>query len=199
MTAPLDIGSALVVARRTQGMSQRELGDLLGVRQQQVARWEASAYRTADLARVDAAARVLGVFIALTGGAFLATEAPALYGATTTPPDAIAVPSAGGVVPVRDLGEIAARIRANGDEFRDRFHIDRIGVFGSFVYGEQTATSDVDLLVDFSVRPTGFAYFEPQIFCEELLGREVDFVEDQFLRDRLKPRVMKDVVYVWKA
>jgi predicted nucleotidyltransferase len=192
MVSPSDIGTALVRTRRAQGMSQRELGSRVGVVQQQIARWEA-AYRTAPLARVEAVARELGSGVTLAGEAtettLLAAESTATYGAATTT----------GVVPVRDLGEIAARIPASGDVFRDRFGVARIGVFGSFVYGEQTRDSDVDLLVVFTRKPSGFAYFEPAIFAEELLGREVDLVEPAFLRERLRDRVLGDTVYVWSA
>lgn len=192
MTTPLDIGARLAPERRSQGISQRELGEALGVRQQQIARWETTGYRTASLQRVDSAARALGLELEAPVGAhatLLAAESVAAYGATAT----------ANVAPVRDLGEIAARIRANGDVLRDRYHLDRIGVFGSFVYGEQTPVSDVDLLVEFARKPRGFAYFEPIVFAEELLGREVDFVEPALLRERLRDRVLKDTVYVWST
>ena len=193
MESQIDIGTTLVRIRRARGLSQRELGERLGVRQQQVARWEATGYRTAPLKRVEAVARVLGLGLAFAGGSadtgLLAAESTASYGAAT----------ATGVAPVRDLGEIAARIRASGDVFRDRFGVSRIGVFGSFVYSEQTGESDVDLLVEFSRKPSGFAYFEPAVFAEEIMGREVDLVEPAFLRERLRDRVLEDTVYVWSA
>ncbi len=193
MTTVLEIGAELVRARRAQGISQRELGERLGVRQQQIARWEATCYRGASLERVDEAARVLGVGLPQAAAATLplAAEAPAVY-------------SAGGdagprVDPVRDLGEIATRIREHGDRFRDEFGIERIGVFGSFAYGEQTSASDVDLLIDFRQKPMGFAYFGIGVLAEGILGRPVDFVEAQFLRERLRDRVLKETVYVWAA
>jgi predicted nucleotidyltransferase len=185
----LDIGSQLVATRRAGGVSQRELGQRLGVRQQQVARWEAAAYRTASLERVDAAARALGVVNDDTGVAVpLAAEAPAAYGSSAQTVEA----------PVRDLGEIAARIREHGDEFRDHYRIDRIGVFGSFVYGEQAPESDVDLLIE-TEDPGGFRFIEAADFAEEILGRKVDFARPHLLKDRLRGRVLKEAVYVWSA
>lgn len=186
MDTVLDIGPRLVVARRVAGLSQRALGELLGVKQQQIARWEAAAYRTASLERVDAATRALGVESG--AAAPLAAEAPAAYGSSA--PTAIA--------PVRDLGEIAARIRENGDRFRDRYRIDRIGVFGSFVCGEQSPDSDVDLLVE-TEDPGGFRFIEAADFAAEILGREVDFARPHLLKDRLRERVLKEAVYVWSA
>lgn len=198
MTSPLDIGTDLVRARRASGLSQRELGERLGVHQQQIARWEAVGYRTADLARVDAVARALGVSLAPPVQPLLAAEASAAYGATAVATGSAATAATPAVTPVRDLGEIAARIRAHGDEFRDRFHIQRIGVFGSFVYGEQTAESDVDLLVE-TDDPGGFRFIAAADFAEEVLGRDVDFVRPHLLRERLAERVMKEAVFVWAA
>lgn len=193
MTTLLDIGNELARARRAQGISQRELGDRLGVRQQQVARWEASGYRGASLGRVDAVAHVLGLDLSDSprGTLPIAAETPAAYRTERE--------SAVGIPPVRDLGEIAARIRANGGVFRDRFGINRIGVFGSFAHGEQTPESDVDLLVDFQEKPKGFAYIDIGVFAEEVLGRPVDYVEAQLLHERLQGRVLGDVVYVWST
>ena len=184
MTRPLDIGPDLVAARRAAGISQRELGEKTGVAQQQIARWEASAYRAASLERVDAVAQAL----AYEGSDLpLAAETPATYSVET---------SAAEVAPVRDLGEIAARIRAHGRELEERFGIVRIGVFGSFAYGEQTGASDVDLLVEMP-EPGGFLFVEAADYMEKLLGREVDFVRPQGLHPRLKDRVLRDEICVW--
>jgi predicted nucleotidyltransferase len=53
--------------------------------------------------------------------------------------------------------------------------------------------------VEFTRKPSGFAYFEPAVFAEEILGREVEFVEPAFLRERLRDRVLEDTVYVWST
>jgi len=197
MTRPLDIGLALPAARRAAGLSQRELGARVGAAQQQIARWEASGYRGASLARVDAVARALGYDQdgAPAGQTLLAAETAASYGSNGAGETALAAPA---VMPVRDLGEIAARIRANGRELKERFGIAGIGVFGSFVYGEQTDASDVDLLVDMP-RKGGFLYIEAAQFVEDILGREVDFIEDRALHPRMRERVLQEAIYVWRA
>lgn len=186
MTRPLDIGLALITTRRAAGISQRELGDAIGVAQQQIARWEASGYRNASLERVDAVARVLGYSAA---DLPLVAEAPAVYAAGTATP---------AVTPVRDLGEIAARIRTHGRELKERFGIVRIGVFGSFAHGEQTDASDVDLLVEMP-EPGGFLFLEAADYVERILGREVDFVRPKGLHPRLKDRILRDEIRVWSA
>jgi hypothetical protein len=192
MDSLLDIGSTLTAVRRERGMSQRELGARLGVVQQQIARWEASGYRAASLERVDAVARELGYPTESAEAVPLpmAAEALGVYGASTPAPPAVAS--------VRDLGEIAARIRANGRELKERFGILRVGVFGSFADGGQTDSSDVDLLVDMP-EPGGFLFIQAAQHMEDLLGREVDFIEARALHPRMRERVLRESIYVWSA
>jgi uncharacterized protein len=195
MSTILDIGSSLAGARRVARLSQRELARRLGTSQQQIARWEASGYRSASLARVAAAAEALGISAPSPLASIpVAAETPSSYYAASA---GLALGSPR-TLPVRDLGEIAARVRAHATEFAEQ-GLSRIGVFGSFALGEQTSDSDVDLLVEFSDKPEGLAYMEPPAFAEAILGREVDWVEPQLLRPRLRDRVLREVVYVWEA
>jgi len=183
----LDIGCELVRARRTAGMSQRELGETLGVRQQQVARWESTSYRTASLERVAAAAEAVGLERGRPLPPLVAAEAASTYGPVATM-----------TAPVRDLGDIAARLRAHGAVLAGQ-GLSKIGVFGSFAFGEQTPDSDVDLLVEFADRPLGLAYMRAPLIAEAILGRKVDWAEPHLLRDRLRDRVLQEAVYVWQA
>lgn len=185
MSALLDIGTSLVRTRRALGIPQRELAATLGTTQQQIARWEASGYRTASLERVAAAAEALGV--ALPGGP-IAAEAGATYGAT----------AAAATAPVRDLGEIATRLRGHARDLRDTYGFDRLGVFGSFATGGQGPSSDVDLLVE-TKSPGGIRFVEAVLFLEELLGRHVDLVRPGLIKPELAERVTREVIYVWEA
>jgi uncharacterized protein len=188
VTSIVDMGSALTEARKSLGLSQRALGELVGVKQQQIARWEASAYRTATLARAAGVAEVLGVRFELPGEPLLTAESRATYAAAPS-----AVPS-----PVRDLGEIVFRLRARRAELLERYSITAISVFGSFATGEQAADSDVDLLVEFR-QPMGFRFVEAARRVEEVLGRRVDVVRPELLKERLRERVLAEAVDVWRA
>lgn len=192
MSTLLDIGTRLVVARHARRMSQRELGERVGVMQQQIARWEASGYRSAALERVDAVASVLGLDLADTHMStlpFLA-ETSAQYCAT---PGSRKLPAA-----VRDLGQVAARVREHGRELEERFGIERVGVFGSFADGTQSERSDVDLLVDMK-DSGGLRFIRAAEFMEDILGRKVDFLRPQGLAGHMQDMVYGSVVYVWAA
>jgi predicted nucleotidyltransferase len=100
--------------------------------------------------------------------------------------------------------------------FRDRFaelrqkiipllkpYAKRISVFGSFARGEETAESDIDLLVALKpshLRPA-LGLFEVIRLEQELkkqLGREVDFVTEEGLNPRRKPFIEKDRVVLYE-
>lgn len=55
------LADALIKARVARGWTQRQLADRLGVAEQQVQRYESTAYRTASLARLCDIADALGV------------------------------------------------------------------------------------------------------------------------------------------
>lgn len=184
MKRPSDIGLELVRRRRELGVSQRELGERVGVAQPQIARWEAVAYRTATLARLDVIARALEVEHE-GGGAPMVAEAKASYGTDTA------------IRPVRDLGEIAARLREHSRELLELQFLD-IAVFGSFARGDQTATSDVDVLVEMRVID-GLGYVHAANRIEEMLGRKTDVMRRELLRDRLRDRVLGEAIHVWRA
>lgn len=188
----MDIGDSLVQARRAAGLSQRELAERVGVRQQQIARWESERYGCVSLARLNRVVDALGLIEPSAGLSPLAAESYGVYSTNST------VASATGVRSVRDLGEAIARIRAHADELRESFGVTSVAVFGSFVRGEQRPDSDVDLLVEFEdSSPENVLGAEDRL--ESILGRKVDVGSLEALRPRVRPYVRREAVDVWRA
>lgn len=76
----------------------------------------------------------------------------------------------------------------------------RIGLFGSFVKGRQTATSDVDILVEFEPDKHSFDNFmDVSFLLEDLLGRRVELVTPESLSPYIGPHILKDVEHVSDA
>ena len=50
---------------------------------------------------------------------------------------------------MKSRDQILAFLKQNKKLFRDRYHIIRIGLFGSYARGDQNVNSDIDLLVEF--------------------------------------------------
>ncbi|PIV25914.1 MAG: hypothetical protein COS37_09105 [Anaerolineae bacterium CG03_land_8_20_14_0_80_58_20] len=79
----------------------------------------------------------------------------------------------------------------------------RISVFGSYARGEETAKSDIDLLVALKpshLRPVlglfDFIRLEQELKKE--LGREVDLVTEEGLNSRRKPFIKRDRVVLYE-
>jgi predicted nucleotidyltransferase len=77
---------------------------------------------------------------------------------------------------------------------REKFKVEKIGIFGSYVRGEESKHSDIDILVEFS-SPIGWEFIDLKEFLEEILGRNVDLVTIQALKPQLKDIILKEVVY----
>ena len=80
-------------------------------------------------------------------------------------------------------------------DLQARYPIRRLGVFGSVARGEARAGSDVDVLVEFSA-PVGWEVVDLADELEEALGCRVDLLTAESLRERLRPSVERDLVYV---
>lgn len=77
----------------------------------------------------------------------------------------------------------------------DKFHVSKIGYFGSFVNEQQTIKSDVDLIVEFS-QPIGWSFFTLEKFLEQALGLPVDLVTQNALKERIKKPILNQVKYI---
>lgn len=70
----------------------------------------------------------------------------------------------------------------------------QIALFGSFVRGDQTQESDIDVLVDFEDNASFFDLIRVGDFLEEKLHRKVDVVPKESLREEIRDSVLKDMV-----
>lgn len=93
--------------------------------------------------------------------------------------------------------EIKNRLREELPYLRDRYAVDRLGICGSFVRGEHTAESDVDLLVTFSETPGLLEFVNLKRYLEEVLGRDVDLGMPTALKDGpAADNIRKEVEYL---
>jgi hypothetical protein len=74
------------------------------------------------------------------------------------------------------------------------YHVQTIGLFGSYVRAEATPESDLDVLVTFSKTLDLFTFIELQHYLTDLLGIEVDLVMKDGLKPRLAPYILAEEV-----
>ena len=87
-------------------------------------------------------------------------------------------------------------LRQNEPELKKRFGVAKIGIFGSFIRGEERPDSDVDVLVTFRKGEETFNnYMDCKFYLEDLFRSKVDLVMNGAIKKRLKPYVLGEVVY----
>jgi len=79
---------------------------------------------------------------------------------------------------------------------KKRFKVKRIGIFGSFIKGEQRKKSDIDILVEFQESVGLFEFMDLAEFLENSLGLKVDLVTKNALKPLLKNTILREVVYL---
>ena len=97
---------------------------------------------------------------------------------------------------VQTKDDILGAIRRNQTRIRS-LGVRRLGLFGSFVRGEQRAASDVDILVEFEPGQRTFDHFiQLSFLLEDLLGRRVELVTLESLSPHIGPYILREVEYV---
>jgi uncharacterized protein len=91
--------------------------------------------------------------------------------------------------------EIKNRIRLNSDILH-KYHVNKIGIFGSYAKEMQNPESDIDLVVDFSDSVTLFQYVHLADSITGFLNQKVDLVTVEGLKPVIKEQVLKEVEWV---
>ncbi|RLI73953.1 nucleotidyltransferase [Archaeoglobales archaeon] len=91
--------------------------------------------------------------------------------------------------------EILEKIEENKEKIK-RYGVKRIGLFGSYVRGEQRAKSDIDILVEFvEGKKTFDNYMDLKFFLEDLFKCKIDLVIVDAIKPALKEYILKSVKY----
>jgi hypothetical protein len=94
---------------------------------------------------------------------------------------------------IKHSQEILKIIEENRETIRG-FGVRSLGLFGSAVRGEATASSDLDFVVEFE-KKTFDAYMDLKKFLEELFRCKVDLVLKDGIKPRLREPILKETIY----
>jgi len=98
---------------------------------------------------------------------------------------------------MRTLDDIRDELRAELPYLRERYDVDRLGICGSYVRGEQTEGSDLDLLVTFTETPGLLDFVGLKHHLEDTLDISVDLgMPDALKEGPAADNIRREVEYL---
>jgi predicted nucleotidyltransferase len=77
--------------------------------------------------------------------------------------------------------------------------VTKVALFGSMVRGEETAESDIDLLVEFSQHKSLLTLVRLERELAQALGRKVDVLTEAALSPYLRPQILQEMRIIYEA
>ena len=93
--------------------------------------------------------------------------------------------------------QILTFISQNRKLLQEKYHIVRIGIFGSYSRGEQNIHSDLDLLIEFEDNTPDLYDLKMQLkdFFHKNLGIDIDICREKYIKSRIKNSILKEAIY----
>ena len=96
---------------------------------------------------------------------------------------------------MRSLTEIKETLKSNKLRLTEKYGLSLMAIFGSYGRGQQTETSDIDILVDFQ-KPIGVEFIDLANELERLLKAKVDLVSKNGIKPQYLKEIEQDLSYV---
>ncbi|MHB1679174.1 MAG: nucleotidyltransferase family protein [bacterium] len=99
---------------------------------------------------------------------------------------------------MKTLNEIESILRKHKKELKEKYYISEIGIFGSYVRGEQNENSDVDILVEFYPKSVISLLDVSSLknYISDLLHMKVDVIHKKDIRIELKKNILNEAIYL---
>jgi len=89
-------------------------------------------------------------------------------------------------------------LTTNKLRFQKEYHLTRIGIFGSIARGEQTALSDIDLIVEFEENTDDLFSLKEKLKSEmeSIFHLPVDICREKYIKPVFKAQILSEARYV---
>ena len=95
------------------------------------------------------------------------------------------------------LTDVLALLREQKQSLVEKFGVQSLAVFGSYVKNAQRGESDVDIFVELEPGRKTFDNYMDLKFClEDTLQKKIDLAIKESLREEIKDEVLREAVYV---
>ena len=95
----------------------------------------------------------------------------------------------------KNIENIKDIISEKKDILERKYKIIKIGFFGSYVRGDETDESDIDIIVELS-ESLGLEFVHLNDYLSEILDLKVDLVTLDSIKSNRIPYITKDIMYV---
>ena len=100
------------------------------------------------------------------------------------------------MAPALPLEKILEILRQQIPMLAERYSVDTLEVFGSYVRSEQKKDSDLDILVTFQEVPSLLTFIAIENYLSDLLGVKVDLVMKDSLKPNIGRRILREAIPV---
>lgn len=97
-------------------------------------------------------------------------------------------------MPLSTLTELKTKISFLMPTLQAQYHVATIEIFGSYVRGEQSQKSDIDLLISFSQPYSLWDLLDVKEFLSKKLRLKVDLVPKDSIKPLLKEQIIQEAV-----
>ena len=94
--------------------------------------------------------------------------------------------------------EILHFLHINYQDIKNKYHLTRLGIFGSFARDEQREDSDVDILIKIEEGTQNIHDLKTSLnkYLSLSFERSVDIAREKYLKSYAKELILKDTIYV---
>ncbi len=82
------------------------------------------------------------------------------------------------------------------EKIQGTYKVKKLGIFGSYVRGEQREDSDVDILVTFEEPVSLLKLVNFENYLQDLTGIKVDVIPERSIRPELRKNILNEVSYI---
>ena len=99
---------------------------------------------------------------------------------------------------MQSLNDIQTQLRQLQPFLQQTYQVAQVGIFGSYARDEQTPSSDLDILIEFTPNTRfGLVKFcELENYLSETLNLKVDLVMKAGLKPHIGDRILREVIYL---
>lgn len=97
---------------------------------------------------------------------------------------------------MKSLDEIRETLTKHEQELMQKYKMRVIGIFGSYVRGEQKKRSDIDILAEFEEPVSLLDLVGAELYLRKILKTKVDLIPKEDIRPELKDIILKETVYL---